>query len=136
MGNDLQKQMLFEANRKSVGIAYLLWLFLGFFGVHRFYAGSTKTGVMQLVLALSVVGWLVLIPWLLADLVLIPGLIRDHNMNTINMLISDGEPREAEADSEKREANAKLDSKREAMLEDLRQTGYRKERRDMSHLYR
>ncbi|MFL0357284.1 TM2 domain-containing protein [Erythrobacter sp. GH1-10] len=133
MNEDMHKQMVFEANRKSVGIAYLLWLFLGAFGVHRFYAGSTKTGIAQLLLAISIVGWLVLIPWLLADLVLIPGLIRDRNMETISLL-THGDPAGPAPPQPK--AQAKLDPKREAMLEDLRATGYRKERRDSSHLYR
>ncbi|MCK0128984.1 TM2 domain-containing protein [Erythrobacter sp. F6033] len=133
MNDSAHKQMVFEANRKSVGIAYLLWFFLGFFGVHRFYAGSTKTGIAQLVLALSVIGWLVLIPWLLADLVLIPGLIRDENMKTINML-SHGSPEAPVPAAPKVQTQA--DRKREAMLEDLRTTGYRKDRRDTSNLYR
>ena len=133
MDDNLHKQMVFEANRKSVGVAYLLWLFLGAFGVHRFYAGSTKTGVEQLLLALSIVGWLVLIPWLLADLVLIPGLVRDHNMKTIGLLTQP--PPEGPAAAQPR-IRTEADRKREAMLEDLRSTGYRKNRRDTSHLYR
>lgn len=134
MGDNIQKQMAFEANRKSVGVAYLLWLLLGGFGVHRFYAGSTKSGVIQLLLLLSVVGWLVLIPWLLADLVLIPGMIRERNMETLGMLgyqsEQGGQPRPA------RKIVTEADRKREAMLEDLRQTGYKKERRDLSEMYR
>ena len=133
MNESLHKQMVFEANRKSVGIAYLLWFFAGFLGVHRFYAGSTKTGVAQLVLALSVIGWLVLIPWLLIDIALIPGLIRDRNMETIEMLTY-GEPGEVRPANRKPLTEA--DRKREAMLEDLRATGYSKPRSDTSHLYR
>ena len=133
MDDDIHKQMVFEANRKSVGITYLLWFFLGFLGVHRFYAGSTKTGVIQLVLAISIIGWLVLIPWLLLDIVLIPGMVREQNMKTINELTyghADG-PQAARP-----KIQTEADRKREAMLEDLRSTGYRKERRDSSHLYR
>ena len=29
---DVQKLMLFEANKKSIGVAYLLWIFLGGLG--------------------------------------------------------------------------------------------------------
>lgn len=133
MDDSLHKQMLFEENRKSVGITYLLWFLLGWFGVHRFYAGATKSGVAQLLLALSIVGWLVLIPWLIADLFLIPGLVREHNMKTIDMLTLAGSDQSAPA---KPRIQTEADRKREAMLEDLRSTGYRKERRDMSHLYR
>ncbi len=84
-----RSQMLFEANRKSVGVAYLLWLFFGWLGGHRFYAGHTGSAVAQLML--SIVGWatawlgvgfLLLAPlsiWLLVDAFLIPGWIRNRN---------------------------------------------------------
>ncbi|WP_371188344.1 NINE protein [Thalassotalea maritima] len=35
---------------KNILVAYLLWWFLGFLGVHRFYLGRPKSGVAQLVL--------------------------------------------------------------------------------------
>ncbi len=132
MNSDLHKQMVIEANRKSVGVAYLLWLFLGGFGVHRFYAGSTKAGVMQLVLAISVIGWLVLLPWLLLDLALIPGLIREKNMETISMVSG---PREQGPVEAARRIETQADRRREAMLEELRSTGYKKERPGPSNLY-
>ncbi len=137
MDNDLQKQMVFEANRKSVGVAYLLWLFLGSFGAHRFYSGRTKSGLAQLVLLLSVVGWLVLIPWLLIDLVLIPGIVHEQNMQTISRLTqpTPTQPLAApQAQQQPRKVNTEADRKREAMLEDLRATGYKKDRRNS--LYR
>ncbi len=132
MDENLQRQMIIEADRKSVGVAYLLWLVLGGFGVHRFYAGSTKTGIMQLLLLLSVVGWLVLVPWLLIDLALIPGLVRDHNMKTIgelNFSSHEGPVKPA------RKLQSEADRRREAMIEDLRASGYRKERRDIFNSY-
>ncbi|MFU7527762.1 TM2 domain-containing protein [Qipengyuania sp. ASV99] len=133
MDDYLRKQQAIEANRKSVGLAYLLWFLLGAFGVHRFYAGSTRTGVAQLLLLLSVLGWVVLIPWLLIDLALIPGLIRDHNMKTVELLgLREMEGPVVPA----RKVETEADRRREAMLEDLRSTGYRKERRDDTHLYR
>ena len=126
--DDSQKQMVFEANRKSVGIAYFLWLILGFFGVHRFYAGATKSGIAQLVLALTVVGWVVLIPWLLADLILIPGLVRDKNMETIELLTL-GERRVDPAIQQRARPKTAADRKRDAMLEELRSIGHPRERR-------
>ena len=86
MSKDLQKQMAFESNRKSVGIAYLLWFFLGALGVHRFYSGHTKSAVLQMVLCISVIGWLVLAPWLIIDLFLIPGLVRERNVETLRLM--------------------------------------------------
>ena len=47
---------LYEAGRKSLLLAYLLWFFLGLFGAHRFYTRAGKTGWWML--ALHVGGWL------------------------------------------------------------------------------
>jgi TM2 domain-containing membrane protein YozV len=139
MSKDLQKQMAFESNRKSVGIAYLLWIFLGGFGVHRFYSGHTKSAVLQMVLCISIVGWLVLGPWLIIDLFLIPGLVRERNVETLRLMGYDTEDEAAdprEARPLPKPAMTEADRRREEMLEDLRQTGYRKERRDINPLYR
>lgn len=46
----------YESGRKSVGIAYLLWFFLGLLGVHRFYTHAGRTGWVMLTLHLG--GWL------------------------------------------------------------------------------
>ena len=77
--------MMYDANKKSTGAAYLLWFFLGSFGAHRFYLGCTGTAVAQLLLLLLgwipvFLGWVVLGIWLLIDLFLIPGIARDKNM--------------------------------------------------------
>lgn len=44
---------------KNIVIAYLLWWFLGWAGLHRFYLGKTKTGLMML--GLSMLGYATLI---------------------------------------------------------------------------
>jgi len=31
---------------KDKGVAYLLWLFLGFLGIHRFYTGNIISGII------------------------------------------------------------------------------------------
>lgn len=77
--------MIYDANKKSTGAAYLLWFFLGAFGAHRFYLGTTGTAVVQLLLLLFgwlplFLGWFVLGIWLIVDLFLIPGIARDKNM--------------------------------------------------------
>ncbi|MBZ4022371.1 hypothetical protein CKO11_07865 [Rhodobacter sp. TJ_12] len=69
----------------SALVAYLLWLFVGFFGVHRFYLGRWISGLMQLVLfgigsALTflLVGYIPLALvalWWALDALLIPGMI-------------------------------------------------------------
>ena len=77
--------MMYDANRKSAGVAYLLCVFLGGFGAHRFYLGRSGSAAAPLVLWL--LGWvsffLLWIPlgiWLFVDLFLIPGIIREENM--------------------------------------------------------
>lgn len=79
-------QMIYDANKKSAGVSYLLCLFLGGFGAHRFYLGHTGTAVGQLVL--WILGWLTFfltwLPlgvWLIVDLFLIPGMVRNKNMS-------------------------------------------------------
>lgn len=84
-----QQQILIEQRisneKKPTGVAYLLWIFLGGFGAHRFYLGKVGSGVAQLIL---IMGGLLLstiligIPmviaggiWLLIDLFLITGII-------------------------------------------------------------
>ena len=151
MAKDLEAQMVFESKRKSIGLAYLLWLLLGAFGVHRFYSGRTGSGIAQLILSLTGVGLLIVIPWLLIDLFLIPGMVNEKNMETIRLLNHGtdtriaSEPQPAHGQTPRqavpRKSNPRgdlsaADRRREEMLEDLRKTGYKKERRDNSDLYR
>lgn len=47
--------------------AALLAFFLGPLGVHRFYLGRTGSGVLMLVLSITVIGLLITGPWALVD---------------------------------------------------------------------
>jgi TM2 domain-containing membrane protein YozV len=61
---------------KSTLVAYLLWclVFVGFAGIHRFYAGKWITGLIWLFTAgLLLIGQII-------DLFLIPGMIREANL--------------------------------------------------------
>ena len=70
-----------EKNEKTMLIAILLCLFLGYFGAHRFYLNQNGTAIAQLIL--NIVGWLTcwiligFIPllivwiWVLVDLIMI-----------------------------------------------------------------
>lgn len=85
-----QQQMLIEQRvtneAKSTGAAYLIWFFLGFLGVHRFYLGRSGSGAAMLVL--TILGWLTFVfgvgiailigagLWVIVDAFLIPGMIQ------------------------------------------------------------
>ena len=96
--NAARSQMMFDASRKSLLVAYLLWFFLGTFGIHRFYLNRTGSGIAQLALTLSayaltlvLVGFLIFIPvgiWWLVDAVLIPGITERRNMALADQLSS------------------------------------------------
>lgn len=135
-----KKELLFERNEKSKAVAYLLWFFFGAFSAHRFYAGKTKSAVVRLImLFVPFIGWAILTLLWLIDLFLIPDMVNEHNLNTIDMIYgTEGAqtqlPDEQEAP---RPQPNETDQRRQAMLNDLKQTGYRKERRDdISRLYR
>jgi len=95
--SDVSRQMmLYDAQKKSVVVALLLWFFLGYLGAHRFYAGKTLSAILQLALSLigaaltfAGVGFALLGVvgvWLLVDIFLLPGLIRNHNMALVSRL--------------------------------------------------
>ncbi len=91
VSGDARAMMMFEANKKSMGVSYLLWFFLGGFGGHRFYNGKTGSAVAQLLMTIfgllflwaAGLGVVLLIPvwiWVLVDAFLIPGWVRAQNM--------------------------------------------------------
>jgi TM2 domain-containing membrane protein YozV len=91
-----RQMMLYDANRKSVGVAFLLWVFFGMFGGHRFYLGRIATGLVMLVLSLfsllltvvlvGYLGLMVMLIWTLIDGFRIPGWVRDDNTRLIARL--------------------------------------------------
>ncbi|HKK72237.1 MAG TPA: TM2 domain-containing protein [Candidatus Krumholzibacteria bacterium] len=75
-----QQLQLFESEmsdkRKSSGISFVLWFFLGLFGGHRFYLGQVGPGVLMLLTG----GGLGL--WWLIDLFLLSGMVSKVNDRT------------------------------------------------------
>ena len=105
LDDGIRQLMVFLAGKKSLEVTYLLWLFFGFLGAHRFYLGRMAAGFLMLLLlvlgASGIVVWyyperltdtvvevwvasgiaaLVMgVLWLLLDLFLIPDWVRTHN---------------------------------------------------------
>lgn len=96
MDNNTRSRMIYEANRKEMAVAYLLWFFIPWIGAHRFYLGRTGTAAAQLGLAIGgalllivfvgVLLWAALGIWIIVDAFLIPGMVRDHNMELIDRI--------------------------------------------------
>jgi TM2 domain-containing membrane protein YozV len=89
VGLDPQRMLMYETQKKSMGVAYLLLIFLGWFGVHRFYLGHQGSGIALVVLTiLSFLGSFILIgffgyfivaAWLFVDLFLTAGMVTEYN---------------------------------------------------------
>jgi len=79
LSQDARTLLLYDANRKSAVVAYILWFFLGWFGAHNFYLGRKGVGIAQVLLTISVIGWFITIVWVLVDAFLIPGWVRREN---------------------------------------------------------
>ncbi len=96
MSDDTHRMMVYDANKKSMLVAYLLWLLLGLCGAHRFYMGKWFTGLLMLgmslfsfVMMFILVGYFtIVVPalWALVDLLLIPGWVSRHNSRLISGL--------------------------------------------------
>ena len=56
-----------DEEARSPFVAYALWFFLGWFGVHRFYAGRPKSGLAMALLTVSMVGFVGSFFWWMAD---------------------------------------------------------------------
>ena len=94
--SDVNKMMQYDANKKSVGVSYVLWFFFGMLGAHRFYLSQTGTGVAILLLTifsilLSFIGiglvmiWVPII-WVFIDIFLIPGMARKYNTDLASQI--------------------------------------------------
>ena len=85
--------MLYDAQKKSSGVAYLWWFLLGFLGAHRFYLKRPGSAIAQAVANIggswlafrdlnTTAGWVLAVIgglWVLVDVFLIPGLVRAYN---------------------------------------------------------
>lgn len=94
--DDTRALLRYQAAAKSLLLAYLIWFFLGYGGVHRMYLGRWVSGLLMLgvfviswVLTLVFIGYLglgfVLLWWVL-DAVLMPGMVTRSNEALIDRL--------------------------------------------------
>ncbi|QSZ28046.1 TM2 domain-containing protein [Aceticella autotrophica] len=115
-----------EKYKKSTTVAYLLWLFLGGLGAHKFYLG--KIGMGFLYLSMFIIGWLtvgiyigiviliILGIFLIYDLFTIPSQIKSiyeyEEKRTIDRLLSINNylSQETKQDQEAKQDEAKQDS--------------------------
>lgn len=89
-----RKMMAYDAGKKDIMLAYILWFFLGSFGVHRFYMNRTSSGIMMallhviswitVVIFIGFLGFALLGIWWLIDAILIMGWVERHNMQLAN----------------------------------------------------
>jgi TM2 domain-containing membrane protein YozV len=97
---DAMTMMAFEANKKSIGLAYVLWFFFGVFGAQRFYL--RRPGAVAM-LILSIIGWsslhvgvgFVLLTitgiWAIVDAFLIPAWIFEWNTRLLAAMAAAGQ---------------------------------------------
>ena len=75
-----QEKILIEqrvANEKpSIAVAYILLLFIGVLGAHRFYLGYTGSAIAMLLISITLVGLIITAIWAIIDLFLVPGMVR------------------------------------------------------------
>jgi TM2 domain-containing membrane protein YozV len=93
---DTLAQLRYQAESRSVVLAYLIWFFLGYGGVHRMYLGHWISGFLMLavfgvslLLTLVFIGYLglgLIMLWWVVDALLIPGMTRRANNRVIDRL--------------------------------------------------
>jgi len=91
----MSNQMRYDANKKSVVAAYLIWFFVGGFGGHRFYCGRKHAltmliGMIASILLASwgigVIGVIAFCIWAFIDVFSIHKWIAEYNNKLIDSI--------------------------------------------------
>jgi TM2 domain-containing membrane protein YozV len=89
----LQEKMRIDfqvvAQRPSKLAAYLLCVFLGVLGAHRFYLGERKTATAMLAIGITIIGLPITAVWAITDLFRIPAMIRQRDEETRECLTAE-----------------------------------------------
>lgn len=80
--------MLYTVNFKSSILAVFLGLFLGIVAADRFYKGDFGIAFIRLVLAFTVVGLVIALPWWIVDLFLVPQGIKEDNFKKFILVLN------------------------------------------------
>jgi TM2 domain-containing membrane protein YozV len=87
---ETELMLRYDANKRSALLAYVIWFFLGWLGLHRLYLGRYTSGLIML--ALFGISWLlsfvylIIVPWWVIDAFLIPAMTSDYNNRLIERL--------------------------------------------------
>ena len=84
----VEQLLLYEDQKKSMAVAYVLWGFVGPLGGHRFYLGKMGTAVAMLVLCLSIVGTIAAIIWWIVDAVLTHEMVKELNRGILAEVVA------------------------------------------------
>ena len=68
-------------NAKNSTTTWLLWLFLGIVGGHRYYMGKTGSAIAMTILSITIIGMIITGPWQLIDLFFINKWLKEDKTN-------------------------------------------------------
>lgn len=105
----MREYMLYDAQKKSGALAFVLCFFFGMTGAHRFYTGRFLTGGLLLLLFLVGIAstWMLVgyVPlalvglWVIVDCFLVLGWVRKHNVALLNRLERADQPADDDVDA-------------------------------------
>ena len=93
--DDALARMRYDSASRNVVLAYLIWFFLGYGGVHRMYVGRWISGfIMLVILGLSMflalfigfIGLALTTIWWAIDALLLAGMVRRYNNRLIDQI--------------------------------------------------
>lgn len=81
-----RSDLMYDALKRSEGVAFALWFFFGIIGAHRFYLKRTMSAILMLVLTCTVFGIVITGIWWVVDAFLIIGMTKEYNLEVIDSI--------------------------------------------------